>query len=63
MPEHLTVVGPKLSLNVVAAKLSLSQNFARHRKFRVCVRKPDAEAQAEWNAVLGEASTGFKRGE
>ena len=40
MPEHLTVVGPKLSLNVVGAKLSLSQNFARHSKFRVCVRKP-----------------------
>ena len=39
MPEHLTVVGPKLSLNVVVAKLSLSQNFARHSKFRVRARK------------------------
>ena len=36
MPEHLNVVGPKLSLNVVGADLSLSQNFARHSKFRVC---------------------------
>ena len=34
------MVGPKLSLKVVGAKLSLSQNFPRHSKFRVCVRKP-----------------------
>jgi hypothetical protein len=34
VPEHLNVVGPKLSLNVVGAKLSLSQAFARHIKFR-----------------------------
>ena len=33
------MVGPKLSLKVVSAKLSLSQNFARHSKFRVCARK------------------------
>jgi hypothetical protein len=39
VPEHLKVVGPKLSLKVVSAKLSLSQNFARHSKFRVCARK------------------------
>ena len=40
MPEHLNVVGPKLSLSVVGANLSLSQNFARHTRFRVCVTKP-----------------------
>jgi hypothetical protein len=39
VPEHLKLVGPKLSLNVVVAKLSLSQNFARHSKFRVRARK------------------------
>jgi hypothetical protein len=37
VPEHLNVVGPKLSLSV---ELSLSQNFACYSKFRVCVRKP-----------------------
>ena len=34
------MVGPKLFLSVVGAKLSLIQNFACHSKFRVCVRKP-----------------------
>ena len=34
------MVGPKLSLSVVGANLSLSQNLACHSKFRVCVTKP-----------------------
>jgi hypothetical protein len=34
------VVGAKLSLSVIGAKLSLSQNFTCHTKFWVCVRKP-----------------------
>ena len=38
VPEHLNVVGPKLSLSVeLSLSLSLSQNFACHSKFRVCV--------------------------
>jgi hypothetical protein len=48
VPEHLNVVGPKLSLNVVGAELSLSQNFARHSKFRVCVRKPSRLPLRPW---------------
>ena len=33
MPQHLNLVGPKLCLKVVAAKLSLSQNLAIYSKF------------------------------
>jgi len=34
------VHGPKLSLKVVSANFSLSQNLTRYSKFRVCVREP-----------------------
>jgi hypothetical protein len=44
----LNVVGPKLSLKVVGAKLSLSRNFAHNSKFRVCVRKPREASPSAW---------------
>ena len=43
------MVGPKLSLSVVGTKLSLSQNFACHSKFRVCVSKGLTEAWTAYN--------------
>ena len=67
------MVGPKLFLKVVGAKLSLSRNFAHHGGFRVCARKPrgafpvalgitppfsPSPPPARPNAVVGNASHG-----
>ena len=56
MPQHLNVVGPKLCLKVVGAKLSLSRNFAHHSKFRVCVRT--AQPTAAPSATFSRAALG-----
>ena len=48
------MVGPKLSLSVEwSLSLSLSQNFACHNEFRVCVRKPPSRPRAGAYFMVG----------